>query len=292
MASSLRSLLSDHSRYIESFRLFLENSTEHQCMLEFIEKKLPGIISSIGNGKSAINILSVGGGSGEIDLQILSKVQAKYPGVTINNEVIEPNDEQILSYKERVAKTPNLENIKFTWHKETSSEYKSRMNEKKEFKKWDFIHMIQMLYYVKDIPATIQYFHSLLEAKAKLLIILVSGTSGWARLWKKYGPRLPLNDLCLYVSSADIKEQLNTIGLKYQVYELPSTMDITNCFIKGNKEGELLLDFLTETCYFSKTASLDLKNEIMEELKKPECSEEKDGKVFFNNNLSAIVIEP
>nr|XP_042716841.1 histamine N-methyltransferase isoform X2 [Chrysemys picta bellii] len=143
MASSMRSLLSDHSRYVEAFRLFLENSTEHQCMLEFIEKKLPGIISSIGIGKSAINILSVGGGSGEIDLQILSKVQGKYPGVTISNEVIEPSGEQILSYKERVATTPNLENIKFTWHKETSSEYKSRMNEKNVFKKWDFIHMIQ-----------------------------------------------------------------------------------------------------------------------------------------------------
>ncbi|XP_043361002.1 histamine N-methyltransferase isoform X2 [Dermochelys coriacea] len=99
MASSMRSLLSDYSQYVESFRLFLENSTEHQCMLEFIEKKLPGIISSIGNEKSAVNILSVGGGSGEIDLQILSKVQAKHPGVTINNEVIEPSSEQILSYK-------------------------------------------------------------------------------------------------------------------------------------------------------------------------------------------------
>lgn len=35
----------------------------------------------------------------------------------------------------------------------------------------------QMLYYVKDIPATIRYFHSLLESQAKLLIILVSGES-------------------------------------------------------------------------------------------------------------------
>jgi len=34
-----------------------------------------------------------------------------------------------------------------------------------------------MLYYVKDVPATIRYFHSLLEAQAKLLIILVSGES-------------------------------------------------------------------------------------------------------------------
>uniref|UniRef100_A0ACB8G0Z8 Uncharacterized protein n=1 Tax=Sphaerodactylus townsendi TaxID=933632 RepID=A0ACB8G0Z8_9SAUR len=95
----MRSLLSDHGHYVESFRLFLENSTEHQCMLEFIEKKLPGIISSIGNGRSTINILSVGGGAGEIDLQILKKVQAKYPGVIIYNDVIEPSVEQIINYK-------------------------------------------------------------------------------------------------------------------------------------------------------------------------------------------------
>lgn len=44
----------------------------------------------------------------------------------------------------------------------------------------------QMLYYVEDIPATIRYFHSLLEAQAKLLIILVSGES-WARAMRTLG---------------------------------------------------------------------------------------------------------
>ncbi|XP_062434537.1 histamine N-methyltransferase-like isoform X2 [Rhea pennata] len=100
MASTMRSLITNHGKYVESFRVFLENSTEHQCMQEFIEKQLPGIISSIGNGKSTINILSVVGGAGEIDLLMLSKVRARYPGVTINNEVIEPSAEQIFSYKD------------------------------------------------------------------------------------------------------------------------------------------------------------------------------------------------
>ncbi|XP_025979264.2 histamine N-methyltransferase-like [Dromaius novaehollandiae] len=288
----MRSLITNRSRYVESFRVFLENSTEHQCMQEFIEKQLPSVISSIGNGKSTINILSVGGGAGEIDLLMLSKVRAKYPGVTINNEVIEPSAEQIFSYKERVAKTSNLENIKFTWHKETAHEYESRMNAEKESKKWDFIHMVQVLYYVKDIPATIRYFHRLLEAQAKLLIILVSGTSGSATLWKKYGSRLPLNDLCSYVTSADIEAILDSAGLKHQLYELPSHMDITSCFTEGNTDGELLLDFLTEACEFAKTAPPELKQQIMEALRKPECSEERDGKVLFNNNLSVIVVEP
>ncbi|NWY54398.1 HNMT methyltransferase, partial [Chionis minor] len=292
MASPMRSLLTDPARYFQSFRLFLANSTEHQSMQEFMEKQLPAVIASIGNGKSAINILSVGGGAGEIDLLILSKVQARYPGVTINNDVIEPSAEQVSKYKERVAKTSNLQNVKFTWHEETAYEYESRMNAEKKCEKWDFIHMIQMLYYVKDVPATIRYFHSLLEKQAKLLVILVSGNSGWETLWKKYGSSFPLDDLCSYVSSADLKKILDSAGLKYQVHELPSHMDITSCFIEGNKDGELLLDFLTETCEFSKTAPPELKCQVMEELRKPECSEKRDGKVLFNNNLSVIVIEP
>lgn len=45
---------------------------------------------------------------------------------------------------EFVAKSSNLENIKFAWHKETSSEYQNRVMENKELQKWDFIHMIQV----------------------------------------------------------------------------------------------------------------------------------------------------
>ncbi|XP_058696460.1 histamine N-methyltransferase-like [Poecile atricapillus] len=291
MASPMRSLLADPDRYLQSFRLFLERSTEHQSMQEFMERQLPAVIASVGNGKSTINVLSVGGGSGEMDLQILSKIRAKYPGVTVNNDVIEPSADQISKYKERVAQASNLENTKFTWHNETAYEYESRMNAEKRTKKWDFIHMIQMLYYVKDIPATIRYFHSLLESQGKLLIILVSGKSGWETLWKKYGSFFPL-DLCSFVSSADLPRMLDSAGLKYQLYELPSHMDITSCFIEGDKDGELLLDFLTETLDFAKTAPPELKHQVMEELRKPGCSEIKDGKVIFRNNLGAIVIEP
>ncbi|XP_044160035.1 histamine N-methyltransferase B-like [Bufo gargarizans] len=45
METAMRSLLSDNSRYIESFRLFLKNSTEHQCMQQFIETWLPDAFS-------------------------------------------------------------------------------------------------------------------------------------------------------------------------------------------------------------------------------------------------------
>uniref|UniRef100_A0A2K5KBD9 Histamine N-methyltransferase n=1 Tax=Colobus angolensis palliatus TaxID=336983 RepID=A0A2K5KBD9_COLAP len=283
----MRSLFSDHRRYIESFRRFLSHSTEHQCMQEFMDKKLPGIISRIGDTKSEIKILSIGGGASEIDLQIVSKVQAQYPGVCINNEVVEPSAEQIAKYKELVAKTSNLESVQFAWHNETSSEYQRRMLEKKEVQKWDFIHMIQMLYYIKDIPVTLKFFHTLLGTNAKILIIVVSGSSGWDKLWKKYGSRLPQDDLCLYM--------LDNLGLNYECYDLLSTLDISDCFTDGNETADLLWDFLTETCnfffffYYTLTPP-DLKAELVKDLQEPEFSTKKEGKVLFNNNLSFIVI--
>lgn len=50
---------------------------------------------------SFVSILSfmLSASLGEIDLLILSKVQASYPGVTINNDVIEPSADQISKYK-------------------------------------------------------------------------------------------------------------------------------------------------------------------------------------------------
>ncbi|XP_066431261.1 histamine N-methyltransferase isoform X2 [Eleutherodactylus coqui] len=291
MEPGMRSLLSDNSRYVEAFRLFLTNSTEHQCMLQFIETRLPDIVSSIGNGGSAINVLGVGSGSGEMDLKIFSKIQARYPGVPINTEIVEPSPEQLLSYKERVARTPGLADIHFTWHKKTSSEFELKVKEEKSDKKYDLIHMIQMMYYVKDAPATLAFFKSLLAPNGKLLIILVSGNSGWSTLWKKHGSRLPLNDLCLYITAGDIADILSSEGATFQSYELPSDMDITECFIDGDRNGDLLLDFLTETCDFNKNASPELREEIMRDLQSPGCSAAKDGKRIFNNNLSALVVE-
>lgn len=50
MASPMRSLLADPARYLQSFRLFLERSTEHQCMQEFVERQLPDVIARYQRG--------------------------------------------------------------------------------------------------------------------------------------------------------------------------------------------------------------------------------------------------
>lgn len=45
LASAMKNLLADLDRYAQAFRLFLERSTEHQSMQEFVEKQLPDVIA-------------------------------------------------------------------------------------------------------------------------------------------------------------------------------------------------------------------------------------------------------
>ncbi|XP_057708917.1 histamine N-methyltransferase-like [Corythoichthys intestinalis] len=291
MASPLRSLVYDDNRYQKAFHLFLERSSEHQCMQDFIHNILPDIVASIGKGKSHLNVIGVGSGDGRIDLEMFSELRLKHPGVTVANEVVEPSSQQLHSYKVLVSQKSDLDYITFQWNKMNASEFEEQWKLKQTPKKADFIHMIQMLYYVKDVEATVKFFRSLLDKNGKLLIILVSGESGWGKLWRTFRSQICACDISQCVTTADVKSILDSEGVQYQSYVLPSQMDITECFTEGDESGELLLDFLTEVDHFSQTASPQLKADIMKLLQDPACSRLADGKVVFNNNLEVIVVD-
>ncbi|XP_062822873.1 carnosine N-methyltransferase 2 isoform X2 [Anolis carolinensis] len=239
--------------YAKVFKSFLEHSTEHQCMEQFNKEELPSIIASLGNGKSTINVLGVGSGT----------------------DAVMGSD---------------LKNVSFTWHQLTSMEYEKQTKEKSMQKKYDFIHLIQMLYRVENIASTIKYFHSCLDDHGKLLIIILSGNSGWTTMWKKYRQCFPPTDCGHYITGDDVKVILEEMGLKYQMYEFPSDWDITECFTDGDIIGGHTLDFLTGTKDFMNTAPDDLKQSLRQALCQPECSTKKDGRIMFRNDLSMIVV--
>uniref|UniRef100_A0A3P9KGK3 Histamine N-methyltransferase n=1 Tax=Oryzias latipes TaxID=8090 RepID=A0A3P9KGK3_ORYLA len=293
MASPLKSLVCDDGRYQEAFELFLQRSSEHQCMQDFIHTQLPDILASkvvlLSFVFKSLSRLAL---AGLIDLEMLSELHQKHPAATVENEVVEPSSQQLHNYKVLVGQKPGLGFIKFNWNQMTAAQFEEHWKLKKMTKKADFIHMVQMLYYVKDPGATISFFQHLLSERGKLLIILVSGEcSGWGKLWRTYRHQLCNTEISQCVTTADIKSYLESKGVSYQSYELPSQLDITECFTEGDQTGELLLDFLTEVLDFSKTASAELKAGVLDLLRHPDCSVESQGRVIFNNNLGVLVID-
>ncbi|XP_068186596.1 histamine N-methyltransferase-like [Antennarius striatus] len=289
MISPLRSLLTDDSRYQKGYQLFLDRSTEIQRMQDFINNQLPDIMSSTINGKSNLNVIGVGSGSGELDLKMFSALHLKNPKMRVDTEVVEPSPQQLSEYADLVSQTPDLDYISFNWNEMTAEEFEAHWKQKKMTKKADFIHMLQMMYYVKDPGATINFFHSILNKNGKLFISLLTGDSGWAKLDKAYGKRFRESGMAS-VFMDDVKRHLDATGLSYQSYLLPSKIDITECFTDGNEDGELMLEFLTEVLNFSQVCAPELKADVMELLRHG-CSEQSDGKVLLNSNYEMVVID-
>ncbi|KAK1789226.1 hypothetical protein P4O66_015171 [Electrophorus voltai] len=292
MAARLPILVDDNLRYLKSYQVFLDNSSEHQSVKAFINGPLAEILASIGKGKTALHVMGVGSGTGENDLEILRQLHLQHPGAKVDYEVVEPSSDMLQKYKDLVENTPDLDHVTFTWNKMKMSQFENDCKGRNLEKKMDFIHIIQALYYVEDSEATILFFKSLLEKNGKLLILLVSGEGSWAKLWKIYRPQFGKTDIRESTTMGDLRSLLDSRGIPYQKYELPSKMDITSCFTSGDEKGELLLDFLTQVQDFSKNASPDLRAGVLDLLRGPDCSQEVDGRIMFNNNIEALLISP
>ncbi|KAF7642029.1 hypothetical protein LDENG_00265810 [Lucifuga dentata] len=187
-----------------------------------------------------------------------------------------------------VPKTVNLQEIPFVWHNMTSKEYEKQVKEKGNMKKFDFIHMIQMLYYIDDLAETIKFFHSLLKKNGMLMIMHNAPGGGWGILWKKYKNVLT-NKSNMDLMVEEIIFHLNSLGLNYKEHIIPIYVDITDCFTEGNEMGELLLHFLTDQVNFYQSLNPELRAGILDLLRNT-CSTEKNGRVTYRNYISCIIV--
>ncbi|XP_072300188.1 histamine N-methyltransferase-like isoform X2 [Eucyclogobius newberryi] len=271
--------------------MYLNRCDEDLLMSNFIENTLCDILKNIGNGKSQITIIGVGSGEGNHDLEMISQLSLKHPRVLLDYKVVEPSGQQLQHFRETVARTSNLEHVKFTWNQMSTSEFEEQWRRTNVPEKADFIHMVQMMYFVEDPAAVIGFFHGLLNKNGKLLIVQASSENIVIRAMKAVHGQLSQIEGFSFLSAADIKRVLDVGGVTYQSYELQTDIDVTECFSEGDENGELLLDFLTSVQDFSKKASPELRAEVLRLLRDPQRSVEREGRVLVNSSAEALVVD-
>ncbi|XP_054643502.1 histamine N-methyltransferase-like isoform X3 [Dunckerocampus dactyliophorus] len=274
---------------LESFEFYLQHSGEHEYVLRFLTKHLPAKFKKIGADKSSLAVLGVGSGGGEVDVQVLSLMQSTVSTLPITADVVEGSTELVAKFKASVMKTDNLQKIPFSWHMMPSEEYIQKAKGRGDVKKFDFIHMIQMLYYVDDLAETIKFYHSLLNKNGIIMIIIESANSGWDMLWRTFPKDLCSETVPVYRSSLDIVASLKSLGLKYEERFIPNTCDITECFDPSSKTGQRLLSFLTFRGNFYQSFTPQIRADILN-LLRSKCSTEKEGRVSFNSDLSCVFV--
>uniref|UniRef100_A0A4W6DEX8 Histamine N-methyltransferase n=1 Tax=Lates calcarifer TaxID=8187 RepID=A0A4W6DEX8_LATCA len=274
---------------VQSFQFYLKHSGEHKAILQCVHSILPGEFKRIGDGKSSLDVLGVGSGEGQLDVQMLSLLQSTFPAVPITADIVEGSSELTDNFKALVAKTTNLQKIPFAWHIMISEDYEKQMKAEGDMKRFDFIHMIQMLYYVDDLTETIKFYHSLLKNNGRLMIVIETANGGWDTLWKTYKKELCVDAITEYRSSAEVIACLKSQGLKYEEHIIHNTFDITECFNPSSTTGTRLLNFMTARDHFYQSFTPEIRAGMLDLLRN-KCSTEKDGRVFFNSNLSCILV--
>ena len=91
------------------------------------------------------------------------------------------------------------------------------------------------------------------------------------------------------LSTSRIKSFLDSKKIPYKNYKLQSLLDITECFIPGDKKGDKILDLLTEVIEFRKTASTEQKEKVMEFLK--QNGQTVNGRILFDCSTEALLID-
>ncbi|XP_075960212.1 histamine N-methyltransferase A-like [Anarhichas minor] len=273
----------------QSFEFYLQQSGEHAAILQSLHNILPGEFKRIGVDKSSLDVLGVGSGGGEVDAQILTLLQSTFPDVPITIDIVEGSTQLTDNFKALVAKTPNLQKIPFAWHLMSSENYEKQVKAKGDMKKFDFIEMVQMIYYVDNLADTITFYQSLLKNNGRLMIIVEAANSGWDILWKTYKKELAVDAITDYRSSAEVIACLKSLGLKYEEHATPNTFDITECFNPSSQTGKSLLNFMTAKNNFYESLTPEIRAGILDLLRN-KCSTTKDGRVIFNSNMTCILV--
>ncbi|KAF6723404.1 Histamine N-methyltransferase A [Oryzias melastigma] len=211
-----------------------------------------------------------------MDVQMLSLMGAELPAVPITADIVEGSSKLIDHFKALVAKSPQIQKIPFSWHPMSSEDYEKMVKAKGDAKKFDFIHMIQ-------------FYHSLLKNNGRLMIIVEAADSGWDILWKTFRTELCGGSLSEYRSSGEVVTCLQNLGLKFEEHLVPNSFDISECFDPKSVVGERLLSFMTAKDHFKESFTPEVRAGILE-LLRSKCSEEKEGRVFFNSNLKCILV--
>lgn len=279
----------DH--YGESHGVYREKTDLVARDKEILEIHLPIAVRKILQGnqrRDTFNVLSVGCGNGEIDRHIVEIIQEelerheKYKDTKIFNCAIDPNGHSISLYKQDIEESHVGEQTIFDVRQMFWEEYmqeRSLHNNLQNGKKFDIVHFIHSLYYLDILETLVHCFENELNENGQVVCLISDYfTSNFlsrlgSSILQQHGKATA--DDCY---EEKIKSLTKKRGWNVDHYTKEHFLDFTESFDEESVEGNLVLDFLTQTKNFRATTDKEKVDEILQVMR--DKSTEKDGKIL------------
>ena len=290
--ASLRGL-----HYVKSYNVFLAKTGQRSEVGKLLKEHLPPSIQrslAVRRNKPYFNILSVGSGSGETDVEILKIVKKELQKsernrhMKILNRAIEPNKHSCDLYMATIeslpSSLPDENSVEIELCRQTFQDYKKmKCSHQQELVKFDLVHFIHSIYYVDVEEALLHCFEKELNDTG-ILLFIVQGQDlmDWVKLKQNthWAEKEKAIEKIIKIASDN--------GWKHDVYTEEYSIDVTEVFDEKSTEGNLLLDFLTHTEHFREKADKKLVEETLELIK--DLTILKDGKRLGEKKELLIII--
>ena len=296
--------LTSGAHYVRSLNMFVEKSGQRMKNFEILKHHLTPLIQTASlswcQQRSSFNILSVGSGTGEIDMEIVKIIEKELQKsdqgrhMKIFNRAIEPNKYSCSLYKAAIENLPSPtkdDRTEFEICQQTFQEYKeSQQRQGGGSVKFDMVHFIHSIYHVDIKQALMHCFEKELGEQGVLVCLIADqDLIYWVTLRQNsqcHGRDIKSGDK--YETAEEIIKIAKNNGWKHEIYSQEYSIDVTDVLDEKSTEGNLLLDFLTHTMNFRETADKQLVEETLALIK--ELTTVKDGKRFGDKKESLIII--
>ncbi|XP_078376015.1 histamine N-methyltransferase-like [Oculina patagonica] len=277
------------AHYAKSLNLFITKSGERMNNFKILQDHLSPLIQRFKSlSQPCVKILSVGSGMGEKDMDIVKLIKEELQkseqgrSTRIFNRAIEPNEYSCRLYKaaiENLQSPLNKQMAEFDICQQTFEDYKKlRQEEQTGSVKFDMVHFMHSIYFF-DIEQTLRYCFEKELSDQGFFACIVEGhdlvhwvyTLTQSRLFHGKGTESKSNE-----TAEEIIKIANDNGWKHEIYTQEYSIDVTEVFDEKSTDGNLLLDFLTQTTNFRETADKHLVEETLALIK--DLTTVKDGK--------------
>ncbi|XP_078000365.1 histamine N-methyltransferase-like [Glandiceps talaboti] len=251
------------SELFQVLPVYLKRSNQDERMFAWIKENFPDVVKKLSMGRESRCTKL---------LEMLNLLNAQFDN--FDCRVIEPVNNALENLKKTISDQAGLLNCTFEWLPESTKQYEARRNQDK----FHLILLVNMLYHVESFADSLKYYYDVLEDNGIMLIVINSDVDDfWYKLQKDFCPRLKLQSSFLKeaMSSGDVCPVLDRHQMKYDVINCDARLDVTDCLETGNKDGEMVLNFLFAAKDFQKCPQ-DIKTEFMDYLRLGDCSYRKD----------------
>ena len=290
--------LNSGANYFKTHSVFLTKSGQRSKNYELLEEHIPPLVRVCKQQpRPRLNILSVGSGSGETDVDILKIVKEELQKsehgrhMKIFNRAIEPNEYSCGLYKAAIGSLPSPLDDQLTEFEIRQQKFEEYKESQQESVRFDLVHFIHSIYHVDVEEALVHCFEKELNAQGTIVCV-VAGQDllHWvtSRQSNQWHGKHEASERETYETAEKIIKIAKDNGWKYEIYTQDYSIDVTEVFDEESTEGNLLLDFLTHTLNFRERAEKQLVEETLQMIK--DLTILKDGKRLGEKKDSLFLI--